>query len=180
MSGVRVKDAWKPTDADKVKPYHNAWTDPHSPEGNFLVSDTHTGAGGLAPHLANTPNEQKYLAAKGIHAFHDHIARQVINQRGLTSVNRNQSAQWSQEKYEQGHDADVKNLSRSPHIGHQFDSVQQPDDTFEEEVRRRGDLGRQITGDNRPAGEVVTPSTTGGIDMVEHPRKLKAEQRGMF
>lgn len=121
-AGSTIREAWKPTDADKVKPYHNAWADHDSPEGNFLVSDTHTGAAGFAPHVANTPAEASYLSADGIHAWHDHLARKVIEQRGMISVNRNQSAQWGQEKGEGGNGGDLLHLtaSTSAHIGQQF------------------------------------------------------------
>lgn len=121
--GAKVKDVWKPTDADKVKPYYNAWVAPHEPEGNFLVSDTHTGAAGFAPHLANTPAETTYLGKKGVHSWHDHIFRQVLHDRGLTSVSRNQSAQWGQEKTEQGHAGDLAELTRGHLAGTQFKQV---------------------------------------------------------
>ncbi len=122
-AGAKVKDVWKPTDADKVKPYYNAWVAPHEPEGNFLVSDTHTGAAGFAPHLANTPAETDYLGKKGVHSWHDHIFRQVLHDRGLTSVSRNQSAQWGQEKTEQGHAGDLAELTRGHLAGTQFKQV---------------------------------------------------------
>jgi len=128
--GAKVKDVWKPTDADKVKPYYNAWVAPHEPEGNFLVSDTHTGAAGFAPHLANTPAETTYLAKKGVHAWHDHIIRQVLHDRGLTSVSRNQSAQWGQEKTEQGHAGDLAELTRGHLAGTQFKQVDGQQELF--------------------------------------------------
>jgi hypothetical protein len=104
--GVPLREAWKPGGrpgagaGDKVRAYHNAWVDPHAPEGNFLVSDTHTGGAGMAPHLAGTPEESKYLSIAGIHALHDKVARDVMSEHGLGSVSRTQSLQWNQEKAE--------------------------------------------------------------------------------
>jgi hypothetical protein len=112
-NGAPLREAWKPEKADKVKPYYNAWVDPKSPEGNFHVSDTHSGAAAFAPHIANTEREDAYLGIQGIHAYHDHIARKVLHERGLTQVSRHQSAQWSQEKEEQGHGADVGDMVRT-------------------------------------------------------------------
>lgn len=106
MAGTPLREAWKPGGrpgagaGDKVRAYHNSWVDPTAPEGNFLVSDTHTGVGGMAPHLAGTKDESKYLSIAGIHALHDHVARQVMSEHGLGSVSRTQSLQWNQEKAE--------------------------------------------------------------------------------
>lgn len=106
LGGMPVNEAWSPGggpgrgSGDKVRAYYNAWIDPRSPEGNFFVSDTHSGGAGMAPHLAGTPLESKYLSIAGIHALHDHVARQVMAEHGLTSVSRTQSLQWNQEKIE--------------------------------------------------------------------------------
>ena len=107
--GASLQEAWNPGGrpgaggGDKVRAYHNAWVDPKSPEGNYLVSDTHTGVGGMAPHLAgNKPMENAYLKIAGIHALHDYVARQVHEEHGLSSVSRGQSLQWNQEKTERG------------------------------------------------------------------------------
>lgn len=106
MSGTPLREAWKPGGrpgagaGDKVRAYHNSWVDPQSPEGNFLVSDTHTGVGGMAPHLAGTKEESAYLSIAGIHALHDKVARDVMSEHGLGSVSRTQSLQWNQEKSE--------------------------------------------------------------------------------
>lgn len=94
MQGVPVGEAWKP--GDKTGPYHNAWVDPHGPD-QFLVSDIHTGGGGFAPHLT-IPEREKYLSIPGIHAFNDHVARNVMDERGLTSLPGTQSSQWSEER----------------------------------------------------------------------------------
>lgn len=106
--GTPLREAWNPGGragagaGDKVRAYHNAWIDPKSPEGNFLVSDTHTGGGGMAPHLAGTKHEQPYLSTAGIHSLHDYVARGVHQELGLGSVSRAQSLQWNQEKAERG------------------------------------------------------------------------------
>jgi len=106
MEGTPLREAWKPGGrpgagaGDKVRAYHNAWIDPKAPEGNFLVSDTHTGVGGMAPHLAGTEHESNYLSIAGIHALHDKVARDVMQEHGLGSVSRTQSVQWNQEKAE--------------------------------------------------------------------------------
>ena len=131
LSGVPLGEAWKPTDADKVKPFHNAWTAPHSPEGNYHVSDTHSGAAGFAPHIAdNGKAEKQYMGIKGIHSFHDYVARQVLADRGLVSVSRAQSAQWNQEKLEHGGtSSDVSDLTHKAHpvLGNQFKDHVHPD-----------------------------------------------------
>lgn len=104
--GTPLREAWTPGGkpgagaGDKVRAYHNAWVDPKAPEGNFLVSDTHTGGEGMAPHLAGTKQEAAYLSIAGIHALHDKIARDVMAEHGLGSVSRTQSLQWNQAKAE--------------------------------------------------------------------------------
>ena len=103
---MSLREAWNPGgragagSGDKVRAYHNAWVDPQSPEGNFFVSDTHSGGAGMAPHLAGTPHETQYLSIAGIHSLHDKVAREVNEEHGLSSVSRSQSLQWNQEKHE--------------------------------------------------------------------------------
>lgn len=115
LKGATIRQAWNPKEAAKVAPYANAWGDPNAPEGNFLVSDTHSGGEGFAPHVAAQGKEAEgdYLSISGIHALHDYVARQVHAERGLTSVSRNQSTQWNQAKYEGGDTDDVENLTHS-------------------------------------------------------------------
>jgi hypothetical protein len=106
LGGTPLRETGWPSGAagsgrgDKVRAYHNAWVDPKAPEGNFLVSDTHTGGGGMAPHLTKA-EEGQYLSIAGIHALHDKVARDVMSEHGLGSVSRTQSLQWNQEKAEQ-------------------------------------------------------------------------------
>jgi hypothetical protein len=109
INGSPLRDAWKPTDAEKVTAYHNSWVDPHG-SSQFWVSDTHSGGAAFAPHLSK-PEQQKYMGIQGIHAMHDHIARKVMVDRGLNHLTNMQSAQWSQEKRTRadGHDSLLNN-----------------------------------------------------------------------
>lgn len=110
QEGVPVREAWKPGGrpgagtGDKVRAYYNAWINPHHEKGNFWVSDTHSGVGAMAPHLAGTPEEVDYQRVAGVHALHDYVARQVLREHGLNSVSRSQSLQWNQEKLESAGD----------------------------------------------------------------------------
>jgi hypothetical protein len=121
-AGATVREAWKPSSApgtggsDKTRPYHNALVSANTPEGNFLVSDVHTGHGGMAPHLDKSQGED-YLKIPGIHALHDHVARQVAEEHGLSRVSRAQSVQWNQKKFED---------SRNVHTGARGVEAMQP------------------------------------------------------
>lgn len=119
--GASMNEAWGGRagsgTGDKIRAFYNALVAPRAPEGNFLVSDTHTGGGGFAPHIANTPEETKYLSIAGIHAFHDKIFRDVLAERGLSHVSKNQSAQWFQEKSES---------AQSHHGSRLIEALQQP------------------------------------------------------
>lgn len=78
----------------KTTAFRNALVDPEGPEASF-VSDVHSGGRGMAPHLS--PEEAgAYLKHPGIHQWHDDIAREVMHERGLQSVNNVQAAQWGQ------------------------------------------------------------------------------------
>lgn len=121
FSGMSVPEAWglnrKSTGrADygdpKVAPYYNSWVDPHG-SNQFWVSDTHSGPAAFAPHLRGKQEEQ-YMSIDGIHAFHDHVARNVRGERGLNSLTGMQSQHWSQEKYDQGHAADIADMTPHP------------------------------------------------------------------
>lgn len=116
--GTNVSDVWNPGGGpgmgagDKVRAYFNAWMNPRISKGQFFVSDVHSGGAGMAPHL-NRDELSQYLAIPGVHAFHDKIARDVLQERGLTNVSRAQSAQWNQAKYEsenKAHRADVEGM----------------------------------------------------------------------
>lgn len=104
--GTPLREAWKPGGragagaGDKVRAFHNAWVDPQSPEGQYFVSDTHSGAAGMAPHLAGSDKESQYLSVAGIHALHDKVARDVHDELGVGNTARGQSLQWNQEKAE--------------------------------------------------------------------------------
>ena len=84
----------------KTTAFRNALVDPEGPHAS-LVSDVHTGGRGFAPHLS--PEEAgAYLKHPGVHQWHDHIAREVMRERGLQSINHVQAAQWGQAQLDSG------------------------------------------------------------------------------
>jgi hypothetical protein len=110
----------------KTGPYNNSWTDTHG-QSQMLVSDVHTGGGGMAPHLSHENAYQRdesggavltasgrkrkeaagserenYLSVPGIHALHDHVARNVMHERGLSSLSGAQATQWGEEQISRG------------------------------------------------------------------------------
>jgi hypothetical protein len=108
----------------KTGPYANSFIDPHG-SSQFFVSDVHSGGAGMAPHIpheapfkrdesgeialtaANRPKRGKsqredYLGIPGIHALHDHVARQVMHERGLHSLSGAQATQWGEEQVSRG------------------------------------------------------------------------------
>lgn len=112
--GVPYQESGLLKDAPKVRAYHNALLDPTSPEGNYFVSDRHSGVPGFAPHLEGTAHADQYIRIANIHAFHDKIARDVMAERGLSGqVNRGQSAQWTQQKASKGQVQDVMDVTRA-------------------------------------------------------------------
>jgi hypothetical protein len=116
LNGKQLSNAWKPTAGEKVGAYHNSWVDPHG-SSQFWVSDTHSGGGAFAPHLEDkkgSGSQQAYMGIKGIHAFHDHVARNVMSERGLNSLTNMQSAQWSEEKRRRGdnHDSSLNTYGK--------------------------------------------------------------------
>lgn len=126
--GVRLQEATNDKGrplvgpSPKVRPYHNTLLDPHSPEGNYFVSDRHSGVSGMAPHVAEQGSgvADAYMKVAGVHAFHDMVARRVLDQRGMSGqVNRAQSAQWSQQKAEKGQVQDVMDVLKDrPEVVH--------------------------------------------------------------
>jgi hypothetical protein len=84
----------------KTTAFRNALVDPEGPEAS-LVSDVHSGGRGFAPHLSPT-EAGAYLKHPGIHQWHDDIAREVMHERGLNSVNNTQAAQWGQAQLDSG------------------------------------------------------------------------------
>lgn len=133
QAGASVAQAWglesKARYADpKVGPFQNSWVNPHG-EDQFWVSDTHSGPGAFAPHLNSTAQELSYMSIPGIHAFHDHVARNVMAERGLSSISGTQSQHWSQEKYEQGHRSDVEDMRPArPGVSQQFTNPKHPNE----------------------------------------------------
>lgn len=84
----------------KTTAFRNALVDPEGPHAS-LVSDVHTGGRGFAPHLS--PEQAgAYLKHPVIHQWHDDIAREVMRERGLHSINNTQAAQWGQAQLDSG------------------------------------------------------------------------------
>lgn len=84
----------------KTTAFRNALVDPEGPHAS-LVSDVHTGGRGFAPHLSPT-EAGDYLKHPGVHQWHDDIAREVMRDRGLQSINNVQAAQWGQAQLDSG------------------------------------------------------------------------------
>jgi hypothetical protein len=117
-----LSDVWS-HGGQKVSPFHNAWVAPHEPEGNFSVLDTHA-ADVIAPHLS-AADQTTLVEIGGAKSFNDYVMRQEIGKRGLTSVNRAQSATWRSTKEDEGHASDVAELTpaRRHGIGQQFEQI---------------------------------------------------------
>lgn len=104
----------------KTGPYANSFLDPHG-SSQFFVSDVHSGGAGMAPHIPHEgpfkrtetgeihlspggrpvrgkSQREHYLETPGIHALHDHVAQQVMHERGLNSLSGVQAAQWGEEQ----------------------------------------------------------------------------------
>jgi hypothetical protein len=130
-SGTRMADATGPTglpafseSSPKTGPYANTWNDTHP---QFLVSDVHTGGGGMLPHLGFTKpgrvtkegepyidkatgkqqlgkseREQAIASVPNFHSAADYAARQAMIPRGLGSVRETQATQWGEEQIRRG------------------------------------------------------------------------------
>jgi len=116
---------FNPRQSPKVGPYLNSWLDPHG-SNQFFVSDVHSGGGGMAPHLSHenkyerdeegniaktesgrnkkvgNSERESYLDIPGIHSLHDYVARNVMHERGLSSLSGMQGAQWGEEQLQRG------------------------------------------------------------------------------
>ena len=102
----------------KTAAYHNSWLTGHP---QFLVSDVHTGGGGMVPHLGSEKplmrdeagnvklrsggkeardksEREKAIESAGFHAMADYSARQAMSKRGLGRVEQAQATQWGEEK----------------------------------------------------------------------------------
>lgn len=114
-----VAETWS-DGGQKVSPFHNAWVAPHEPEGNFSVLDTHA-AEGIAPHLSHA-DQEAVVNTVGAKSFNDYVMRKELGKRGLTSVNRAQSAMWRSTKEDEGHLSDVAELTpaHKSGVGQQF------------------------------------------------------------
>lgn len=108
----------------KTGPYANSFMDPHG-SSQFFVSDVHSGGAGMAPHIPHEApfkrdeagdfqrtasgkpkrdqsEREKYLGIKGIHSLHDYVARNVLHERGLSSLSGAQATQWGEEQVSRG------------------------------------------------------------------------------
>ena len=136
-NGATIAEAWGQTEAKrlgrsdygdpKTAPFHNSWVDPHG-SNQFWVSDTHSGPAAFAPHLKGA-QENAYMGIDGIHAFHDHIARKVMAERGLQSLSGTQSQHWSEEKIRSGSAQDVTEMTPSKK-SQQFEQIDGQGDLF--------------------------------------------------
>jgi hypothetical protein len=109
----------------KTAAYHNSWLTGHP---QFLVSDVHTGGGGMVPHLGSEKplmrdeagnvklrkggkeardksEREKAIETAGFHAMADYSARQAMSKRGLGRVEQAQATQWGEEKIRRGEEA---------------------------------------------------------------------------
>lgn len=88
----------------KTSQYNNAWLPSHP---NRTVVDMHTGAGVL-PHVSisksgkDKSDVEKTLEIARMHAAADFSARTAAAQRGFTSVNEDQAAQWQEQRIQRG------------------------------------------------------------------------------
>lgn len=103
-----VAESWS-SKGEKISPFHNAWVAPHEPEGNFSVLDTHA-TEGIAPHLSAS-DQEAVVNTVGAKSFNDYVMRKELSKRGLTSVNRAQSAMWRSTKEDEGHGSDIAELT---------------------------------------------------------------------
>lgn len=131
-AGVPLAETTGPTGAPtfgeqspKAGPYANSWSDSHP---QFLVSDVHTGGGGMLPHLgydkpemrdpegniryepsgSGKPIRDKSEREKAIgevpnfHSVSDEAARRALTVRGLGSLREGQAVQWGEEQIQRG------------------------------------------------------------------------------
>lgn len=131
-AGVPLAETTGPTGAatfgeqsPKAGPYANSWSDSHP---QFLVSDVHTGGGGMLPHLGydkpelrdaegairyessgsgkpiRDKSEREHAIADipGFHAASDEAARRALTTRGLGSLREGQGAEWGEEQIQRG------------------------------------------------------------------------------
>jgi hypothetical protein len=134
--GASVAEAWgldaretgrSSYGSPKTAPFHNSFVDPHG-SSQFWVSDTHSGPAAFAPHLRGKQEDQ-YMSVDGVHAFNDHVARQVMQSRGLNSLSGTQSQHWSEEKHQQGHAEDVQEMQPRKR-SQQFDQLMGQQELF--------------------------------------------------
>ena len=123
----------------KTAAYHNSWL---GGTPDFLVSDVHTGGGGMLPHLSSAKplirdeegnarlyaggnpkrgksEREQVIERPGFHAMADFAARQAMQERGLGRIRQAQAAQWAEERIHR-HETE-----RNPQVAGHFPSAEQ-------------------------------------------------------
>lgn len=183
----------------KTGPYNNSFLDPHG-SSQFFVSDVHSGGAGMAPHIPHEgpfkrtetgeiyksakgrpvrgeSDREKYLAIPGIHALHDHVAQQVMHERGLNSLSGVQAAQWGEEQVSR---AEVDRGARKVTLVSEGDAYKkQP---MRDEVHGQMDIfggevhGHQVAAVTRPRNVTEMPE---GRERVKAEAAASAIQRNV-
>lgn len=168
----------------KTGPYANSFIDPHG-SSQFFVSDVHSGGAGMAPHIPHEspfkrdesgdfvmskggkprrdPSErEKYLAIPGIHALHDHVARRVMQERGLHSLSGVQATQWGEEQVSRG---EVDRGARKVTLVTQEDAYKKP----QQQVQTLGQLDLLTGAEHVPNSTGVYVRSNKVADMHAEP-----------
>ena len=165
----------------KTGPYANSFIDPHG-SSQFFVSDVHSGGAGMAPHIPHeapfkrhpetgeillskegrprrdSSEREKFLAIPGIHSLNDHVARQVMHERGLSSLSGVQATQWGEEQVSRG---EVDRGARKVTLVSEGDAYRK--EPMRQEVHGQMDIfggeahGRQAGSHLRPANVTEMP-----------------------
>lgn len=174
----------------KTGPYNNSFIDPHG-SSQFFVSDVHSGGAGMAPHvpheapfertesgdfvLTKSGNKKRPSSARenlidtpGFHALADHVAHQVMHERGLTSLSGTQATQWGEEQVSRG---EVDRGARKVTLVSQGDAYRkQP---MHEEVHGQIDIFGGTSEGMR--GAHVRPSSSNVQEVPTGQDRVKAE-----
>lgn len=177
----------------KTGPYANSFMDPHG-STQFFVSDVHSGGAGMAPHIPHESpfkrhpetgeilyNEQgnptrdasereNYLAIPGIHALHDHVARQVMAERGLQSLSGVQATQWGEEQVSR---AEVDRGARKVTLVSEAEAY--PRHVAQQEVHGQTSLFGGDTTEHISGGPMRKPANT--VEMPEGRERVAAEAK---
>lgn len=161
----------------KTTAYASAWMQPHDPDA-FLTTDVHT-AHGFAAHLSTAKDEggksqvEQYVEkTPNVHAFHDHIARQVHHEMGFSPspantqyLHRGQAAQWGEERIQR---ADLTDATQEKAYPHQGPTWRQPLDVSHLAS------GTLVRGAGAPARVQHVEPDTGGGDRDKLERGIAA------